>query len=107
MRTFHLQGHLMHRAVSQRRPSSDPTPERQPNLSAEHLWTVRNGNRSFAAELVRNHRGLELRFSSNGHWFASQSAGSREVAKRSASTVLDDLIADGWLKASSDDAVDR
>ncbi|HKF68630.1 MAG TPA: hypothetical protein VKB36_18910 [Vicinamibacterales bacterium] len=46
---------------------------------------------------------MELRFLSNGHWFASQSAGSREVANLCASTVLDDLIADGWLTASSDD----
>ena len=68
---------------------------------------MRNGDRSFGAELVRNHRGLEVRFLSNGHWFASQSAGSREVANLCASTVRDDLIADGWLKASSDDAVDR
>jgi len=92
----------MHRAASQRLPSSDPIPVRRPNLSAEHLWTVRNGDRSFGAELIRNHQGLELRFLSNGHWFASQSAGSREVANLCASTVLDDLIADGWLKASSE-----
>jgi hypothetical protein len=35
---------------------------------------------------------------SNEHWFASESVASREVAISVAGTLLNDLIAEGWVK---------
>ena len=66
--------------------------------STERLSTVRQGDRSLSAELIRDHRGWQVHFLSNEHWFASESVGSREVAISVAGGLLNDLIAEGWVK---------
>lgn len=88
----------MYRGVTQRVPSTAPTATNRPHLSVERLWTVRQGGQSLSAELIRHHRGWQVHFLSNEHWFASESVGSRELAINSATAVLNDLIAEGWVK---------
>ena len=102
--TLHVvvQGYLTYGTATQRVPSRVATSANRQGLAVEQLWTVRNGDRSFGAALVVNHRSFEVRFVGNGHWFASQSVGSRELAVLVASVIQDDLLADGWVPASSE-----
>jgi hypothetical protein len=65
----------------------------------ERLWTVRRGERSLGAALIAKHRRWEVRFSTETHWFASQSAWSRELAILCAGLIQDDLKADGWVES--------
>ena len=96
-----MKGWLTYGTATQRVPSTAATSANRQGLAAEQLWTVRNGERSLGAALTLNHRGFEVRFLSDGHWFASQVVRSRELAVLVASVVRDDLLADGWVQASS------
>lgn len=62
----------------------------------EHLWIVRKEHRSFEADLYRDHHGWELRFLSDGQWFASQHLSSRELAIVYAGFLQNALTSDGW-----------
>ena len=73
--------------------SSDET---QPDPFVEHLWMVRKDHRSIAADLYRDHNGWEVRFLSDGAWFASDARGSRELAIMYADVLRQTFIADGW-----------
>jgi len=100
--TIFMKGCLTYGPATQRVPSTAATSANRQGLAAEQLWTVRNGERSLGAALTLNHRGFEVRFLSDGHWFASQLVRSREVAVLVASVVQDDLLADGWVRTSSE-----
>ena len=67
--------------------------------STERLWTVRQGDRSLSVKLSRDHRDWQVHFLNNEYWFASESVASREVAIGVASVLLNDLIAEGWVKS--------
>src|SRR5215467_10177641 len=92
--------HLTYRDVVQRVPSIVMPATQGPHSSTERLWTVRQGARSLSVELIRDHRGWQVHFLSNEHWFASESVGSRELAINSATAVLNDLIGEGWVKTT-------
>ena len=90
--------HLAYRDVVQRVPSIVMPATQGPHSSTERLWTVRQGDRSLSSEVIRDHRGWHVHFLSNERWFASESVGSREVALSVAGALLNDLIAEGWVK---------
>jgi hypothetical protein len=97
-----MKGSLTYGTATQRVPSTAATSANRQGLAVEQLWTVRNGARSLGAALALNHRGFEVRFLSDGHWFASQLLRSRDLAVLVASVVQDDLLADGWVPTSSE-----
>ena len=68
--------------------------------SAEPLWTVRRDGRSVRAELRRQVGAWEVRLLSDGHWFASHTLGSRELALMWADGIYDGLVAVGWMPGS-------
>ena len=90
--------HLAYRDVVQRVPSIVMPSSQRSHSSTERLWTVRQGDRSLSSEVIRDHRGWHVHFLSNEHWFASESVASREVALSVAGALLNDLIAEGWVK---------
>ena len=73
--------------------SPDPAPER--------LWTMLRNGRSFWAELSSGQRGWEVRFVTEGKWFASDVLESRERAVRSAREMHASLVAIGWVDEPS------
>ena len=62
----------------------------------DHLWTVRKGDQIVRAELLQDDRVCQLRFFSEGHWFAAQSYASHEHAVRYADLFQRDLLRAGW-----------
>jgi len=68
----------------------------QPYPFVEHLWIVRKDHQSVAMDLYRDRGGWELRFLSDGCWFASEASGSRELAITYANLIRQDLLSDGW-----------
>jgi hypothetical protein len=72
----------------------------QQPASAEPIWAVHKGDRWLKAELFPDSRGYEVRFSSDGHCFASYSVPSRDLALRYAGVIHGDLLADGWVKTT-------
>ena len=68
-----------------------------PNPPPERLWTMRRNGRSFWAELCSDERGWEVRFVTEGKWFASDVLESRERAIRSAHAMHASLAAIGWV----------
>jgi len=93
--------HFAYRDVVHRILSTVMPVTKGPHVSTEPLWTVRQGDRSLSVEVIRDHRGWQVHFLSNKHWFASESVGSREVAISLASALLNDLIAEGWVTTPS------
>jgi hypothetical protein len=69
--------------------------------SPERLWTMRRNGRSFSAEISSGQRGWELRFVTDGKWFASDVLESRERAIRSAREMHANLAAIGWVDETS------
>jgi hypothetical protein len=71
-----------------------------PPPAIEPLWTVRKGQRLFHAQIFQNHQGYEVRFVSDGQWFATQSFASREHAVWHADLFQRDLLTEGWVKTT-------
>ena len=68
----------------------------QPDPFVERLWIVHNDHRSVAADLYWDRVGWEVRFLSDGCWFASDASGSRELAVMYADVLRQAFITDGW-----------
>jgi hypothetical protein len=67
-----------------------------PGPSIDHLWTVRKGDQIVRAELFQ-HGECQVRFFSDGYWFAAQSFASRDHAVRYAGLFERDLVRAGWV----------
>jgi hypothetical protein len=75
---------------------AESSDEPQPYTFVEHLWIVRKDHQTIAEDLYRDRDGWDVRFLSDGHWFASDASRSRELAIIYADALKQAFLAEGW-----------